>query len=48
MRYADEAGEHWLDLEDGILQVDGDGVTILTSGMPGGDAAGDGTGDRGG
>ena len=48
MRYADEAGEHWLDLEAGILQVDGDGVTILTSGTTGGDGNVDGAGERGG
>jgi F0F1-type ATP synthase epsilon subunit len=33
LRYADELGEHALDLEAGILQVEGDGVTILTSGL---------------
>ena len=32
LRYADPSGEHALDLEAGILQVDGDGVTIFTSG----------------
>jgi len=32
LRYADPSGEHALDLEAGILEVDGDGVTILTSG----------------
>jgi F-type H+-transporting ATPase subunit epsilon len=34
LRYADPSGEHTLDLEGGILQVDRDGVTILTSGSP--------------
>jgi F-type H+-transporting ATPase subunit epsilon len=33
LRYADELGEHALDLEAGILQVEGDGVTIFTSGL---------------
>ena len=33
LRYADLLGEHTLDLEAGILQVDGDGVTIFTSGL---------------
>ena len=33
LRYADELGEHALDLKAGILQVEGDGVTILTSGL---------------
>ena len=32
VRYADESGEHALDLEAGILQVERDGVTIFTSG----------------
>jgi F0F1-type ATP synthase epsilon subunit len=32
LRYADASGEHALELETGILQVDGDGVTIFTSG----------------
>ena len=32
LRYADPSGEHALDLEAGILQMDGDGVTIFTSG----------------
>jgi F0F1-type ATP synthase epsilon subunit len=32
VRYADESGEHVLDLEAGILQVELDGVTIFTSG----------------
>jgi F0F1-type ATP synthase epsilon subunit len=32
VRYADESGEHALDLEAGILQVELDGVTIFTSG----------------
>jgi F0F1-type ATP synthase epsilon subunit len=32
LRYADPAGEHALDLEAGILQVDAEGVTIFTSG----------------
>jgi F0F1-type ATP synthase epsilon subunit len=32
LRYADPSGEHVLDLEAGILQVDHTGVTILTSG----------------
>ena len=33
LRYADGSGEHALHLEEGILQVDGDGVTIFTSGL---------------
>jgi F0F1-type ATP synthase epsilon subunit len=33
LRYADESGEHALDLEAGILQVERDGVTIFTSGL---------------
>jgi F0F1-type ATP synthase epsilon subunit len=33
LRYADSSGEHTLGVEAGILQVDGDGVTILTSGL---------------
>jgi F0F1-type ATP synthase epsilon subunit len=33
LRYADELGEHALDLKAGILQVEGDGVTIFTSGL---------------
>jgi F0F1-type ATP synthase epsilon subunit len=33
LRYADETGEHVLNLEAGILQVDRGGVTILTSGL---------------
>ncbi len=35
LRYANGSGEHTLDLEAGILQVDGDGkgVTIFTSGL---------------
>jgi len=33
LRYADELGEHALDLEAGILQVERDGVTIFTSGL---------------
>lgn len=32
LRYANGSGEHVLDLEAGILQVDRDGVTIFTSG----------------
>lgn len=32
VRYADESGEHALDLEAGILQVELDGVMIFTSG----------------
>jgi F-type H+-transporting ATPase subunit epsilon len=32
LRYADASGEHTLEVEAGILQVDGDGVTVLTSG----------------
>jgi F0F1-type ATP synthase epsilon subunit len=32
LRYADASGEHTLEVEAGILQVDGGGVTILTSG----------------
>jgi F0F1-type ATP synthase epsilon subunit len=31
--YADPWGEHALEVEAGVLQVDGDGVTILTSGV---------------
>ncbi|MCK4315602.1 MAG: F0F1 ATP synthase subunit epsilon, partial [Anaerolineae bacterium] len=33
LRYADDSGEHTLDLEAGILQVDRDGATIFTSGL---------------
>jgi F0F1-type ATP synthase epsilon subunit len=33
LRYADPWGEHALEVEAGVLQVDGDGVTILTSGV---------------
>ena len=33
LRYADASGEHTLEVEAGILQVDSDGVTILTSGL---------------
>ena len=33
LRYADALGEHALDLEAGILQVERDGVTIFTSGL---------------
>ena len=33
LRYADELGEHALDLEAGILQIEDDGVTIFTSGL---------------
>jgi F0F1-type ATP synthase epsilon subunit len=33
VRYADESGEHALDLEAGILQVELEGVTIFTSGL---------------
>ncbi len=33
LRYADPSGEHILDLAAGILQVDDNGVTILTSGL---------------
>lgn len=33
LRYADQSGEHVLDLEAGILQVDRGGVTVLTSGV---------------
>ena len=33
LRYAGESGEHTLNLEAGILQVDGEGVTIFTSGL---------------
>ncbi|MBS3783247.1 MAG: hypothetical protein KGY78_02255 [Anaerolineae bacterium] len=32
LRYADDTGEHVFNAEAGILQVDGDQVTILTSG----------------
>lgn len=44
LRYADETGEHALDLGAGILQVDREGVTIFTSGLAppaGPEAAGD-------
>jgi F0F1-type ATP synthase epsilon subunit len=33
LRYADSSGEHTLDLEAGVLQVDENGVTIFTSGL---------------
>jgi F-type H+-transporting ATPase subunit epsilon len=33
LRYADPTGEHTLELESGILQVQSDGVTIFTSGL---------------
>jgi F-type H+-transporting ATPase subunit epsilon len=33
LRYADQSGEHVLDLEAGILQVEREGVTIFTSGL---------------
>ncbi|MDY7040169.1 MAG: hypothetical protein SVX38_04830 [Chloroflexota bacterium] len=33
LRYANGEGEHVLDLEAGILQVDHDGVTVFTSGL---------------
>jgi F-type H+-transporting ATPase subunit epsilon len=33
LRYADPSGEHALDLDAGILRVEGDSVTILTSGI---------------
>jgi F0F1-type ATP synthase epsilon subunit len=33
VHYADRLGEHTLQLEAGILQVERDGVTIFTSGM---------------
>jgi len=33
LRYANGSGEHVLELEAGILQVDRDGVTIFTSGL---------------
>ena len=33
LRYADESGEHVLDLKAGILQVEHDDVTIFTSGL---------------
>ena len=33
LRYADPSGEHTLDLEAGILQVERDGVTVFTSGV---------------
>ena len=32
LRYADESGEHMLELRAGILQIERDTVTILTSG----------------
>jgi F0F1-type ATP synthase epsilon subunit len=35
LRYADALGEHALDLEAGILQIERDGVTIFTSGLAG-------------
>jgi F0F1-type ATP synthase epsilon subunit len=35
LHYADESGEHTLDLEGGILQIEGDRVTIFTSGLAG-------------
>jgi len=34
LRYADALGEHSRDLAAGILQIDRDGVTVLTSGGP--------------
>jgi hypothetical protein len=33
LRYADDAGEHALDLEAGFLRVDREGVMLLTSGL---------------
>ncbi len=33
LRYANGSGEHVLELEAGILEVDRDGVTIFTSGL---------------
>jgi len=33
LRYADPSGVHTLDLEAGFLQVEGEGVTIFTSGQ---------------
>lgn len=33
LRYADEAGEHMLNLEAGILQVERSGVTVFTTGL---------------
>jgi F-type H+-transporting ATPase subunit epsilon len=33
LRYTDPSGEHVLDLKAGILQVDEDGVAVLTSGL---------------
>ena len=41
LRYADEAGEHSLDLEAGLLQIDRAGVTILTVGPASGDGGAD-------
>ena len=32
LRYADDEGEHAIDLAAGILQVDSQGVTVLTTG----------------
>jgi F-type H+-transporting ATPase subunit epsilon len=31
VRYADDSGEHALDMERGILHIDGQGVTLFTS-----------------
>lgn len=33
LRYADDQGEHALDLAAGILQVDRSGVTVFTTGL---------------
>lgn len=33
LRYADPAGEHALELEAGVLHVDGGGVTVLIGGL---------------
>jgi len=33
LRYADDSGRHTLDLERGILHIDGQGVTVFTSGI---------------
>ena len=43
LRYADPSGEHILDLEAGILQVDDNSVTILTSGLAETSEVSDGT-----
>jgi F-type H+-transporting ATPase subunit epsilon len=35
LRYADESGEHTLDVEAGVLEIGRDSVTILTGGLAG-------------